>query len=67
MLRYGGPKTAMLGPETTMLRQAQHTIEIKTAGPGLLEFTREAAAFIDHSGIETGLLTPSAGTPRLRW
>jgi secondary thiamine-phosphate synthase enzyme len=40
-----------------MMRQAQHSVEISTRGPGLYEFTREAATFITGSGIETGLLS----------
>ena len=36
---------------------AQSGIEISTRGPGLYEFTREAASFVAQSGIATGLLT----------
>ena len=35
----------------------QTTIHIETSGQGLYEFTREAAAFVRSSGVETGLLT----------
>jgi secondary thiamine-phosphate synthase enzyme len=35
----------------------QVTIEITTRGPGLYEFTLEAAGFVSASGIDIGLLT----------
>jgi secondary thiamine-phosphate synthase enzyme len=35
----------------------QTTLTIATTGPGLTEFTREAAAFVQGAGIDTGLLT----------
>ncbi|WP_144096172.1 secondary thiamine-phosphate synthase enzyme YjbQ [Croceicoccus sediminis] len=39
------------------MRQAITTLEIRTGGRGLVEFTREVAAFVHDTGIETGLLT----------
>lgn len=39
------------------MRQAQQEIVVETRGPGLVEVTREAAAFVDGSGIADGLLT----------
>ena len=36
---------------------SQTGIEVTTHGPGLYEFTRDAAAFVAQSGIRTGLLT----------
>jgi len=35
----------------------QTLISIETRGPGLYEFTREAARFVAEAGAETGLLT----------
>lgn len=35
----------------------QSVITLPTSGAGLYEFTREAKHFVDHSGMETGLLT----------
>jgi secondary thiamine-phosphate synthase enzyme len=35
----------------------QTRLTIRTNGPGLTEFTREAAAFVQGSGVEEGLLT----------
>ena len=37
--------------------QAFHTITVSTKGPGLYEFTDEAAEFVAKAGIEDGLLT----------
>ncbi|WP_420142395.1 secondary thiamine-phosphate synthase enzyme YjbQ [Sphingomonas sp.] len=39
------------------MRQASARIEVATRGPGLYEFTRDVARWIDGSGIEEGLLT----------
>lgn len=39
------------------MHQKQHEITVNTRGQGLVEVTREAAAFVRSSGIETGLLT----------
>ena len=39
------------------MRQVIDTITLATHGQGLVEFTREAHAFVGRSGIETGLLT----------
>lgn len=36
---------------------AQTRIRIETTGPGLYDFTREAARFVDGAGMEEGLLT----------
>ena len=37
------------------MRQFQQTIQVETAGPGLVEFTSEVAKIVAASGIETGL------------
>jgi len=39
------------------LRQAQHTIEQRTRGRGLVEITREVVDWSARQGIATGLLT----------
>lgn len=39
------------------MQQSQSIIDIQTRGQGLVEFTREAEAFVAQSGISTGLLT----------
>lgn len=39
------------------MRQAQITLDVATPGQGLVEITREAAAWTAAQGIETGLLT----------
>jgi secondary thiamine-phosphate synthase enzyme len=39
------------------LRQAQHSLTIPTRGKGLVDFTREASAFVQRQNITTGLLT----------
>jgi secondary thiamine-phosphate synthase enzyme len=39
------------------LKQAFHTISVSTRGPGLTEFTDDAAQFVRGAGIEDGLLT----------
>src|SRR5690349_16899563 len=39
------------------MRQATDRIEIRTHGQGLVEITREVAAWLGGQGIETGLLT----------
>ena len=40
-----------------VMRQAQAVLRIATRGPGLYEFTGEAARFVAESGIGEGLLT----------
>ena len=40
-----------------MLRQASTTLTVETAGRGLVDFTREVAAWVAQSGFQTGLLT----------
>jgi secondary thiamine-phosphate synthase enzyme len=40
-----------------MLRQASHTLLIRAAHPGLLEFTPEVSRWLLSTEIETGLLT----------
>ena len=40
-----------------MLRQASTTFDVETRGRGLVDFTRPVAAWVAHSGFETGLLT----------
>ena len=39
------------------MRQASHTLVFKTAGRGLVEITREVAAWVADQGLATGLLT----------
>ena len=39
------------------MRQAQHALQIRTPGRGLVEFTGEAAAWVGTQGMATGLLT----------
>ena len=40
-----------------MLRQHATTLRIESRGRGLVEITRDVAAWVDASGIATGLLT----------
>ena len=39
------------------MRQFQHTLAIRTEGPGLVEFTAQTASWITQTGITDGLLT----------
>ena len=39
------------------VKQAVHTITVSTRGPGLYEFTDQAAEFVRNAGIQDGLLT----------
>lgn len=39
------------------MRQAQHTLQVSTAGKGLVEITREIADWLAAQAIATGLLT----------
>jgi secondary thiamine-phosphate synthase enzyme len=39
------------------MRQATHTLTLRTTGKGLYECTPEVAAWVRSSGIESGLLT----------
>jgi secondary thiamine-phosphate synthase enzyme len=39
------------------VKQAFHTITVSTRGPGLYEFTDQAAEFVKRAGVEDGLLT----------
>ena len=39
------------------MRQAEHVLAVQTPGPGLLEITREVAAWATGPGMTTGLLT----------
>ncbi len=39
------------------MKQAFHTVTVKTRGPGLVEFTHDVAAFLRGADIEDGLLT----------
>lgn len=39
------------------MKQAQKTVTIRPNGPGLIAFTREAAAFVKHEQVSMGLLT----------
>ncbi len=40
-----------------ILRQAQHRLTIATRGRGLVEFTRDARAFLDSSRLQLGQMT----------
>jgi secondary thiamine-phosphate synthase enzyme len=40
-----------------MLRQALHEFVVNTRGRGLYEFTQTVAAWVNESGIQTGLVT----------
>lgn len=39
------------------MKQFSHALEVSTRGKGLYPFTREIAAWISSTGVETGLLT----------
>jgi len=39
------------------MRQRFRTVQLKTRGPGLTDFTGEVAVFVSASGIQSGLLT----------
>lgn len=39
------------------MRQATHTLAVQTRGAGLVEITRETAAWVAGQGMTTGLLT----------
>lgn len=39
------------------MKQATHTLRVRTPGPGLLEITHQVAAWVRAQGIATGLLT----------
>ena len=39
------------------MKQKFHTLELKSNGPGLYDFTDAAARFVDDAGIADGLLT----------
>jgi secondary thiamine-phosphate synthase enzyme len=39
------------------VKQFTHSLEIRTRGKGLYPFTREVAAWVASTGVETGLLT----------
>ncbi len=39
------------------MKQAQHTLSVRSREPGLLEITGEVAAWVGGQGIGTGLLT----------
>ncbi len=39
------------------MKQAFHTVTVRTDGPGLYEFTDEVTAFLRGAAIENGLLT----------
>ncbi len=39
------------------MKQAFHTVTVRTDGPGLYEFTDDVRAFLPDAGIENGLLT----------
>jgi secondary thiamine-phosphate synthase enzyme len=39
------------------VKQFSHALEVSTRGKGLYPFTREIAAWISSTGVETGLLT----------
>ena len=42
---------------TTWPEMAQGVFKIDTRGPGLVEFTREAVAWVSEAGVSEGLLT----------
>ena len=39
------------------MMQRTDTVELQTRGPGLYEFTRNLRAFVEDSGVTTGLVT----------
>lgn len=39
------------------MRQVSHSLEVRTRGKGLYDFTREIAVWVRESGIQTGLCT----------
>jgi len=39
------------------MRQAAHTLSVRTRGAGLVEITREVAGWVADQGMSTGLLT----------
>jgi len=39
------------------MKQKFHTLELRTKGPGLYDFTNAAARFVNEAGIANGLLT----------
>jgi secondary thiamine-phosphate synthase enzyme len=39
------------------VKQFTHSLEIRTRGKGLYVFTRDVAAWVSSTGVETGLLT----------
>ena len=39
------------------MRQSAEVLSLRTRGPGLYEFTREVAGWVQGQGLETGLLT----------
>lgn len=39
------------------MKQFIHTLQVRTRGKGLYVFTREVAAWISSTGVQTGLLT----------
>ena len=39
------------------MRQATHRFTVRTRGPGLVDVTRELAAWVERAGTRTGLLT----------
>jgi secondary thiamine-phosphate synthase enzyme len=45
------------GRTLAMLRQAQHLLKVDTHGKGLVEITKEVAAWVADTGIAAGLLT----------
>jgi secondary thiamine-phosphate synthase enzyme len=40
-----------------MLHQASHTLAIRASRPGLHEFTKDVASWVENSGIQDGLVT----------
>ncbi|MBI3192551.1 MAG: YjbQ family protein [Pedosphaera parvula] len=46
-----------ISPNSTVLRQSLHELNISTRGRGLYEFTPEVEALVRQSGLQTGLAT----------
>jgi secondary thiamine-phosphate synthase enzyme len=51
------PCTGHEPPSPPALRQASTTLSLQTPGPGLHEFTHEAAPWVAAQGMDSGLLT----------
>ena len=49
------------------MRQAAHTLPVQTRGAGLVEITREVAAWTAKQAMSTGESGPGVGTPNQAW